>query len=273
VLGYFSKDPVHRKYHANEFTFSMLYAYTENFVLALSHDEVVYGKGSLLNKMPGDAWQKFANCRTLLGYMFTHSGKKHVFMGMEFGQWNEWDHNASLDWHLLHAAPHAGLQRWVKDLHRVYRAEPSLYQRDYSPEGFRWIDCHDTDNSVYSFLRFALDMSDYLVVVCNFTPVPRQGYRIGVPRGGQYTELLNSDASIYGGSNMGNGGGSEAQPIAWQGFTHSLALTVPPLAVLVFKPEPVPKPAPGPAPHRPTEPDPALKSESGPRASRGPCRA
>ena len=235
ALGYFSKDPVHRRYHANEFTFSMLYAYSENFVLALSHDEVVYGKGSLLRKMPGDDWQKFANNRAMLGYMFTHPGKKHLFMGMEFGQWNEWNHNTSLDWHLLEQPMHAKLQHWVKDLHRVYRSEPALFEQDYAPEGFRWIDCHDTDNSIYSFLRTAADRSDSVVVICNFTPIPREGYRIGVPCGGWYAELLNSDAEAYGGGNLGNAGGLEAQAVSWQGFDWSLELTVPPLAVVVFK--------------------------------------
>ncbi|HNZ21715.1 MAG TPA: 1,4-alpha-glucan branching protein GlgB [Polyangiaceae bacterium] len=235
VLGYMSKEPIHRKYHANEFTFSMLYAYTENFVLALSHDEVVYGKGSLLRKMPGDDWQKFANNRLLFGYMFTHPGKKHLFMGMEFGQWNEWDHNRGLDWHLLSYAPHQGLQRWLKDLHALYRSEPALTQLDYAPEGFRWIDCHDTDNSVYSYLRYAKDQSRYVVVVCNFTPVPREGYRIGVPEPGWYAERLNSDSGIYGGSNMGNAGGLQAEPTPWQGFDWSISLTVPPLACLILQ--------------------------------------
>jgi 1,4-alpha-glucan branching enzyme len=235
VLGYFEKDPIHRKYHANEFTFSMLYAYTENFVLALSHDEVVYGKGSLLRKMPGDDWQKFANNRVLFGYMFTHPGKKHMFMGMEFGQWNEWDHNKALDWHLLDQAPHESARRWVKDLHALYRGQPALFEQDYSPEGFRWIDCHDTDNSIYSYLRYAADRSDYVVVVCNFTPVPREGYRVGVPEEGFYAELLNSDSEIYGGSNLGNAGGLEAQPVPWQGFDWSVPLTIPPLACVVLK--------------------------------------
>jgi 1,4-alpha-glucan branching enzyme len=235
VLGYFSKDPIHRRFHANEFTFSMLYAYTENFVLALSHDEVVYGKGSLLRKMPGDDWQKFANNRLLFGYMFTHPGKKHLFMGMEFGQWNEWDHNRSLDWHLLEYAPHTGLQRWLKDLHALYRSQPALYQLDYEPEGFRWIDCHDSDNSVYSYLRRGSDNSTPVVVVCNFTPIPREGYRIGVPEAGYYREVLNSDSEVYGGSNMGNAGGIHAEPTPWQGFEWSIELTAPPLACVVFQ--------------------------------------
>ncbi len=235
VLDYFEKDPVHRKYHANTLTFSMLYAYSENFVLAFSHDEVVYGKRSLLNKLPGDDWQKRANLRALYGYMYGHPGKKLLFMGAEFGQWNEWDHNASLQWHLLDQPEHAQLLRWMKDLNALYLSEPSLYQRDFSPDGFRWIDCRDTDNSVYSFLRFANDTNDQLVFVCNFTPVPREGYRVGVPHPGWYAERLNSDASIYGGGNVGNGGGVHAEPIPWQGYEWSVTLRLPPLAVLVFK--------------------------------------
>ncbi len=236
VLQYFSKDPLFRHYHANTLTFSMLYAYSENFVLAFSHDEVVYGKGSLLRKMPGDDWQKMANVRCLFGYMFTHPGKKHLFMGMEFGQWNEWNHNAQLDWYLLDNPAHKGIQTWLKDLNHVYRAEPSLYEQDFQPEGFRWIECHDTDNSVYSFLRFAPDRADFVVAVCNFTPVPHEGYRIGVPSDGWYQEVLNSDAAVYGGSNMGNGGGVQAEPVPWQDFSWSIRITVPPLATVLFKP-------------------------------------
>jgi 1,4-alpha-glucan branching enzyme len=235
VLEYFSKDPVHRRYHANTLTFSMLYAYAENFVLALSHDEVVYGKGSLLRKMPGDDWQKRANLRTLLGYMIGHPGKKHLFMGAEIGQYDEWDHNKSLDWHLLEHETHRQLVQWVKDLNALYRREPALWELDFDPQGFRWIDCRDSDNSVYSFLRFAADRSDKVVFVCNFTPVPRHGYRVGVPDPGWYAELLNSDAAVYGGSNLGNGGGAHAEPTPWQGFGWSLSLTLPPLAVLVLK--------------------------------------
>lgn len=235
VLGYMSKDPIYRKYHADEFTFSMLYAYTENFVLALSHDEVVYGKGSLIRKMPGDDWQKFANNRLLFGYMFTHPGKKHIFMGMEFGQWDEWDHNRGLDWHLLEYDTHRGLKLWLRDLHELYRTNGAMYELDYDSAGFRWIDCHDKDNSVYSYLRYGADRNNYLVVVCNFTPTPRYGYRIGVPEPGWYEERLNSDGQAYGGSNMGNAGGVRAEQIAWQGFDWSIAITVPPLACVVFK--------------------------------------
>jgi 1,4-alpha-glucan branching enzyme len=236
VLDFFSHEPIHRKYHSNTLTFSMLYAYSENFMLPFSHDEVVHGKGSMIRKMPGDDWQKFANLRALYGYMYGHPGKKMMFMGSEFGQWDEWWHDKSLDWHLLAYAPHEGLQHWVRDLNHLMQREPSLHQRDLQPDGFRWIDCSDQDNTVYSFLRCAADPNDYLVFVCNFTPVPRSGYRVGVPRPGWYEETLNSDAEIYGGSNMGNGGGTHAHEYAWHGFPASLYLTLPPLSVLVFKP-------------------------------------
>jgi 1,4-alpha-glucan branching enzyme len=235
VLEFFSKDPVHRRYHGNTLTFSMLYAYTENFVLALSHDEVVHGKGALLRKMPGDAWQKRANLRALLGYMYGHPGKKMLFMGAEFGVWDEWWHDASLDWSLLQHEDHQGLKRWTCDLNQLYRREPALHERDFGWEGFRWIDCNDADNSVYSFLRFAANPSDFLVFVCNLTPVPRHGYRVGVPEGGWYREILNSDAGVYGGSNLGNGGGAHAHGFGWHGFGSSLELTLPPLSVLVLK--------------------------------------
>ncbi|HEY3355461.1 MAG TPA: 1,4-alpha-glucan branching protein GlgB [Polyangia bacterium] len=235
VLDFFSKDPVHRKYHANTLTFSMLYAYTENFVLALSHDEVVHGKGALIRKMPGDDWQKRANLRSLLGYMYGHPGKKHLFMGMELGQWDEWWHDKSLDWHLLDYPEHRGLVRWMADLNRAYQTEPALFQRDFGWDGFRWIDCNDADNTVYSFLRFAADPRDFLVFVCNFTPIVRDSYRVGVPEGGYYAELLNSDAEIYGGSNLGNAGGLWAEPTPWHGLGHSVNLKLPPLGVVVLK--------------------------------------
>jgi 1,4-alpha-glucan branching enzyme len=234
ILSYFSKEPVHRKYHSNRLTFSMLYAYTENFVLALSHDEVVHGKGSLINKMPGDEWQKRANLRALLGFMFGHPGKKLLFMGSEFGQWAEWNHDQSLDWHLLQFDTHRGLQHYVKDLHKVYKAEPSMYQKDFEPGGFRWIDCHDADCSVYSFVRYADDFS-YTVFVCNLTPVPRYNYRVGMPESGPHDEILNSDASIYGGGNMGNNGSVWADPHPWQGMGCSANMTLPPLSTVVFK--------------------------------------
>ncbi len=236
TLEFFEKNPVHRKYHSNRLTFSMLYAYSENFVLALSHDEVVHGKGSLLSKMPGDSWQKRANLRALLGCMMGHPGKKLLFMGVEIGQWSEWNHDASLDWALLEFPEHQGIQRWTADLNRLYLAEKSLHERDFSADGFRWIDCNDVDRTVYSFLRFAADASDFLVFVCNLTPVPRHDYRIGVPEAGAYEEVLNSDAAIYGGSNVGNGGEVRAVPGLWQGLAASLRLTLPPLAVLILKP-------------------------------------
>ena len=235
ILEFFRKDPIYRKYHSNMLTFSMLYAYSENFVLALSHDEVVHGKGSLLNKMPGDDWQKRANLRALLGFMYGHPGKKLNFMGAEIGQWREWNHDTSLDWHLLQYEDHQGIQRWVRDLNRAYRDEASLHELDFSPEGFQWIDCSDVDRSVYSFVRYAKDRRDFTVFVCNLTPTPHEGYRIGVPEAGLYRELLNSDAAIYGGSNMGNGGAVMADSMPWQAFQNSMAITLPPLSVSVFK--------------------------------------
>ncbi len=237
ILEFFRKDPIYRKYHSNMLTFSMLYAYSENFVLALSHDEVVHGKGSLLNKMPGDDWQKRANLRALLGFMYGHPGKKLNFMGAELGQWREWNHDTSLDWHLLQDENHQGIQRWVRDLNRAYRDEPSLHEQDFSPEGFQWIDCSDVDRSVYSFVRYAKDRRDFTVFVCNLTPTPHEGYRIGVPEAGLYRELLNSDSAVYGGSNMGNGGSVMADPMPWQAFQNSMAITLPPLSVSVFKPQ------------------------------------
>jgi len=236
TLWYFSREPVHRKYHHDQLTFSIWYAFHENFVLPLSHDEVVHGKGSLLGKMPGDDWQKFANLRALYGYMWTHPGKKLLFMGGEFGQWNEWYHETSLDWHLLQYDPHQGLHRWVRDLNRVYRSEPALHQRDFSNDGFEWVDLYDWESSVVSYLRYGADRRDCLLVVCNFTPVPRAGYRVGVPHGGWWRELLNSDASLYGGSGQGNLGGVEAVNIGQHGRPHSLLLQLPPLSVLVLKP-------------------------------------
>jgi len=234
-LEYISKDPIHRKYHHYDMTFSMLYAFHENFVLALSHDEVVHGKASLLSKMPGDDWQKFANLRAFYGYMAGHPGKKLLFMGGEFGQWSEWSHDRSLDWHLLEYAPHQGLQRWVQDLNRFILSEPALHQIDFQPEGFEWIDCHDADHSVFTFLRFARDRRDFVVCAVNFTPVVRHRYRFGVPEAGFYKEVLNSDSEFYGGSNVGNGGGVWAEPVPWHGRPQSLVLTLPPLAALFLK--------------------------------------
>jgi 1,4-alpha-glucan branching enzyme len=237
VLDYMSRDPVHRKYHHNQLTFGLLYAWSENFVLPLSHDEVVHGKGSLLARMPGDDWQQFANLRTLYAYMWAHPGKKLLFMGGEIGQRREWHHDRSLDWHLLGEGPyHRGLQRLVRDLNRLYRSESALHELDADPAGFAWIDCADSEQSVVSFVRRARDGRDFVLVICNFTPVPRHLYRVGVPRPSYYRELINSDASEYGGSNLGNKGGAWSESTPWQGQPHSLALTLPPLAVVVLKP-------------------------------------
>ena len=237
TLEYMSKDPIFRKYHHNDLTFRMLYAFSENFVLPLSHDEVAHGKGSLLGKMPGDDWQKFANLRLLLGYMYAQPGKKLLFMGGELGQWREWQHDESLDWHLLQYQRHAELQRWVKDLNRLYRSEPALHEFDCDPAGFEWIDCTDTDHSVISFIRKGRSTGNMVLTVCNFTPVPRFNYRVGVPQGGFWKELLNSDAKEYGGSGQGNLGGVEAAKIPAHSRPYSLNLTLPPLAVLFFMSE------------------------------------
>jgi len=235
TLEYMSKDPVHRRFHHNNLTFRMLYAFHENFVLPLSHDEVVHGKGSLLGKMPGDDWQKFANLRVLFGYMFAHPAKKLLFMGGEIGQWNEWNHDTSLDWHLVEYPLHQGLQQWVSDLNRLYRNEPPLFERDFEPSGFDWVDCSDTEQSVIGLIRYAESTDDLVLLVCNFTPIPRVNYRIGVPRKGVWNEVLNSDAREYGGSGQGNLGVVEARPIPFHGRSYSLNLTLPPLSVLFFK--------------------------------------
>jgi 1,4-alpha-glucan branching enzyme len=237
TLKYLQTDPVFRKYNQNQLTFSIWYAFSENFVLALSHDEVVHGKGSLLGKMPGDEWQQFASLRLLFGYMWTHPGKKLLFMGGEFGQKREWQHEGSLEWHVLQYPLHEGLRRWVRDLNHVYRATPSLYQRDFTPDGFQWIDCNNNDQSVIVYLRRGHDPADVALIACNFTPVPRDNYRIGVPHGGWWRERLNSDAADYGGSGIGNFGGLEASPLSSHGMTHSVALRLPPLAVLVLTPD------------------------------------
>jgi 1,4-alpha-glucan branching enzyme len=233
TLKYMSQNPIHRKYHHNELTFRSLYSFSENFVLPLSHDEVVHGKGALLPKMPGDDWQKFANLRLLLGYMYAQPGKKMLFMGGEIGQWREWDHNTNLDWNLLQFAPHAGLHQWVSDINRLYRDEPALHL-DTEPAGFEWIDGGDADSSVISFLRKGL-AGESILIVCNFTPVPREHYLVGVPAGGYWKELLNSDGKEYGGSGIGNSGGVQAQPKPIHGRDCSLDLALPPLAISFFK--------------------------------------
>ena len=229
-------DPVHRKYHHNELTFSLIYAFHENFVLPLSHDEVVHGKGSLLDQMPGDLWQKFANLRLLYSYMWTHPGKKLLFMGSEFGQWNEWNYDESLQWHLLQWSSHQGVQRCVADLNRIYRREKALHEVDFDYHGFEWIDCHNHDDSTLCYVRRAKDPRDFLVVCCNFTPVPRVNYRYGVPELCWYEEIFNSDSMYYGGSNMGNFPGAMAEPQESHGRPQSIVVTLPPLATVIFKP-------------------------------------
>ena len=233
TLRYFSNDPIHRRYHHNDLTFRMMYAFTENFVLPLSHDEVVHGKGSLLGKMPGDEWQKFANLRLLFAHMYSQPGKKLIFQGGEIGQWREWNHETSVDWHLLDHLPHATLQRWVEDLNRTYRDRAALHEADISHDGFEWIDCCDNDQSVVSLIRRSRTKpDDEVVIVLNFTPVPRHNYQVGVPRGGHWKEILNSDAPLYGGSGQGNLGGVEAAPIPLHGRRWSVNLTLPPLAAV-----------------------------------------
>jgi 1,4-alpha-glucan branching enzyme len=234
ILDYMAQDPIYRRFHHNTLTFRLLYAFSENFIMPLSHDEVVYGKGSLLSKMPGPDLQKFANLRLLLGYMYAQAGKKLLFMGGEFGQWNEWYHEASLDWHLLEYGPHADLQRWVEDLNALYRQTPALYEGDCEPWGFAWIDCNDAEHSIVSFLRQGQSPQALVLVVCNFTPVPRHNYRVGAPGEGVWREVLNSDASHYGGSGHGNLGEVEAAPVPHHGRSYSLMLTLPPLAVVFF---------------------------------------
>ena len=237
TLVYMSKNPIYRKYHHNQLTFRLLYAFNENFVLPLSHDEVVHGKGSLLGKMPGDDWQKFANLRLLFGHMYAQPAKKLLFMGGEFGQWSEWYHEESLDWHLLEFPLHAGLQRWVKELNRTYRTEKALYELDFDPAGFEWIDCNDTQQSTLSLIRKSRSTSEIILTVLNFTPTPRYNYQVGVPREGLWQEILNSDAEEYGGSGHGNFGGIEAVPIEIHGRPYSLKLTLPPLGAVFFKSE------------------------------------
>jgi 1,4-alpha-glucan branching enzyme len=235
MLEYFSNDPLFRTYHHNNLTFTLLYAFSERFLLPLSHDEVVHGKSSLIHKMPGDDWQKFANLRLLFGLMYGFPGKKLLFMGCEFAQRDEWNHEQSLDWHLTQFPPHAGIQKWVSDLNRVYRKESALHQVDFHYTGFEWIDFHDKASSVITFIRKSNDGKEKVIVVCNFTPVPRQNYRIGVPDGGLYREILNSDSSYYEGSNVGNAGEIQAESISCHNRTYSLNLTLPPLAAVFLK--------------------------------------
>ncbi len=236
TLKYFQTNPIFRKYEHNKLTFGLLYAFTENFVLPLSHDEVVHGKGSLIGKMSGDEWQQFANLRLLLGYMWGHVGKKLLFMGGEFGQKREWTHEESLEWHVLQYPLHDGAKRWMRDVNLFYRDTPALYQKDFSGDGFEWIDCNDTESSTLAWLRKGTAPGDYVLVVCNFTPVPRDNFRVGVPRGGQWRERLNSDAQDYGGGGIGNFGIVESAPLPAHGRNHSLTLRLPPLAVLFLTP-------------------------------------
>jgi 1,4-alpha-glucan branching enzyme len=237
TLKYMSEDPVHRKFHHNDLTFRMLYAFNENFMLPLSHDEVVHGKGSLIAKMPGDDWQKFANLRLLFAWMFAQPGKKLLFMGSEFGQRDEWDVESSLDWHLLDHLPHAGLSHWVGDLNRILREENAMHEIDFDPAGFSWIDASDNEQSVVSLLRRGAAPDDVVMAAFNFTPVPRHDYQIGAPVPGHWRELLNSDAPMYGGSGQGNLGGVDTRPVGRHGHLHSLTLTLPPLGAIFLKPE------------------------------------
>ena len=232
TLEYISKNPIHRRYHQHDLTFRAIYAFNENFVLPLSHDEVVHEKGSLMGRMPGDEWQRAANLRLLLGYMYAQPGKKLLFMGGEFGQWQEWNHDATLDWHLLGHPFHAGTQKWVKDLNRAYSREAALHELDCEPSGFEWIDSNDSEKSVLTFMRKARSRKSAVLVACNFTPVPRADYRVGVPGPGFWREILNSDASEYGGSGLGNLGGVESVSIPTHGRSHSLTLSLPPLSIL-----------------------------------------
>ncbi len=235
MLDYFAKDPVHRKFHHNNITFSMLYAFTENFVLPISHDEVVHGKGALLSKMPGDVWQKFANVRAFLSYMYGHPGKKLLFMGSEIGVWDEWNHERGLPWELLHYDFHRKLQVFVGELNKLYRSHPAFYEVDFHWAGFEWVDFRDVDGSTISFIRRPEGRTPFLLFVCNFTPVPRMKYRVGVPDPGLYREVFNSDAEMFGGSNLGNGGAVMSEPVGYNNHYHSLSITLPPLAVVVFE--------------------------------------
>jgi len=237
TLNYFSREPIHRSYHHNQLTFSIWYAFNENFMLSLSHDEVVHGKGSMMTKMPGDIWQKFANLRLLFGYMFAHPGKKTLFMGMDIGQWNEWNHESSIDWHLLDYETHNGLKNWVRELNNTYRKYPALHEIDFKGDGFKWIDANDAYNSILSFIRFSRGKKNTVIAVCNMTPVPRYNYRIGVPEEGRWKEILNSDALNYGGSGQGNFGGVETVPLPFHNEDFSINITLPPLGIVLFTKE------------------------------------
>ncbi|MCA9267580.1 MAG: alpha amylase C-terminal domain-containing protein, partial [Planctomycetales bacterium] len=237
TLRYMRKDPIHREHHHDELTFSLIYAFTENFCLPLSHDEVVHGKRALLDQMPGDLWQRFANLRLLYSYMWTHPGKKLLFMGGEIGQWNEWNCEASLQWDLLQWESHQGLQKMMADLNALYRREPALYEVDFEYTGFEWIDCHSRHESVLAFLRKAKHPEDMLAVCMNFTPVPREWHRLGVPHGGYWQEVFNSDSKFYGGSDVGTHPGVEAELVPHHGRPFSLPIRLPPLGLVVFKPQ------------------------------------
>jgi 1,4-alpha-glucan branching enzyme len=237
MLEYFTKEPIHRKHHQSNLTFAMLYAFHENFILPLSHDEVVHGKGSLIAKMPGDSWQKFANLRLMFGYMFAQPGKKLIFQGGDIGQFSEWDHDKSVDWNLLQYAPHARLQKFMTDLTHTYQRERSMWEVDFSHDGFEWIDFRDWEASVVAFLRKAKDKRDHTVFAFNFTPVPRWDYRIGVPELVFYEEAINSDSEAYYGSNLGNAGGVWADDQPWNNMPHSIKITLPPLSMVMFRPK------------------------------------
>ena len=237
TLDYIALDPIYRKYHHQKLTFGLMYAFSENFILPISHDEVVHLKRAMADKMPGDLWQKLANLRVYYGFMWTHPGKKLLFMGQDFGQWHEWDEGRSLDWHLTESEPHHRLQKWIADLNRLYTSEPCLHQNDYDWSGFEWIDANDWEHSVLSYIRRASDRADYMIMVANFTPVVREGYRVGVPDLCTYVEVLNSDSEIYGGSNVGNALGLPAQQLKWQSQPYSIEMTLPPLSVVILRPE------------------------------------
>jgi 1,4-alpha-glucan branching enzyme len=234
TLSYMSREPIHRRHHHSDLSFRMLYAFHENFCLPLSHDEVVHGKRSLIDKMPGDMWQKNANLRALFGYMYAQPGKKLIFQGGEIAQWNEWYHEASVDWHLLRWDDHKGIQRWIADLNKFYQTEPAMYELDNDPSGFQWIDIHDWQQSTVSLLRKGKNTNALVTIVCNFTPVPRESHRVGVPLQGYWREALNSDAREYAGSGMGNAGGVMTEPIESHGLPFSIKIVLPPLAALFF---------------------------------------